>query len=1708
MSVICQNFVQNAWKKDLCSNCFKSVGDHENSDNGTHNENLQQDESENLNERYVSQSANIYTSRNTTTPHTTWKSLISERNSKNSQPFKLETGFQGRLLTINKASNGTEKKNTHESKISNGHVPHSVDDSSQKQVNGHLKKISGSQSESTLNVQKGCKYQNGIHLSNGNAERNDYKVSNKNEEKIEMTENKSSKGLVSRYTSEIENASKENISNQKQTQSKFTKSKSEDVPQEFNHSLHSILKKSISSPDDSSVQSRRSSNVGFNEEPLVIGYGGRDFSPEELEWEMASSDGETENALDSLDETEDDRAFSKMTQKNTEFNSDNANLLQKENPCIDKSSKEVKRTEKISNKSITKKLNCSSKISDDSTTNKSNGQTTSKSYKEQECKTTSHEMPSTKVLINEEPLSSSFNKIEICLKKNEENIDENKKKNYTNEAESSVENNSNHFTDETNVNAEASNRNIEHISIKDKNGSIKVAIKSDKTNHAARSQEVTVVGVGEATISEDVKNSTEFINGALPPSRVVSTPNIEERGETKQPDDPVMFSDGGESAWQQENKRRNAEWEGNESAMQILQAINTSLTNRHKMRESESDSEISTSLDGKTQNESSENPDTNHEAPVNIDAVKNVISTTEIISAETDSLTEEPESITVNVEPRTSFLHGIVSNDNASKPSAIYGPASDLFVSRSNSSSSSSSDELSKSESSRSINTIVNNDDNSEQCKQNQILEEKQNEKLETKIEKTSKTEKGIKSFVVNKMKPKIPAKPSKQRPCSQTYAVTNSQENIATHDTQAFVKSSPQSVEYFSSTSFSTLPDDSSRSIILVDHYAESNIYNEVNNKESKVQDGEYSGKSSPGRESKLAALAMELEQVRHTNGKRQAPAPPKIPDPPLEDPPSCTGRTSPTSSDIPHSFSTFRGETAAFSSASSTTSTSSQDTETGYASWNLHGDSDGQSKYSKSKGSFLLTQYSKCKMIAMGYAEDGVRARKKFSLKKLLKKGKDSESKGTFDPTGKAWKYNDHFERPRAKLEIIHPMDLENKSVTVNPGFDSTNTSSVSSFTASADDLSLRNSVSSDYGSYYSDTMSPAQDLKPEANYEYIQPQIQPTEDSEGSEGMKAPSSTTSPTPSRSSLASQASTLTSGSSKNGAVPPHRPPKPPPPPRAHSLLPGNKTLRNPDGTFKFPVSTEESINTDNAVTLPSKPQAPKRQCKSALLRSDYANYDEGRNVSSLSDSVTKSEDDASSKTETNNNEEANMYEAISNSQETYSENHYQDIIDNARVSDLSLTVVEEVSANQKVDTPNLEHDGQLTESQTKTSVSSQEDESVKVSKPLLSRNKHSPLTKAPARPPPIYTKPQSCGIARNNTPWKTLEDSYLAVTAFNRELIVKLVNQALKRRKHMSAELPKSKFQWADFEIDTSEPSSIFAFGEKIAYHATMPKYPECSVTLVITVQQQQNRLNEIYESKYPVFGQFTDYIPSELLDGSTDIELESMPATVLVLDRSNISTIESFTESLPNPLTEENEKELCFIILQLIQFLKSLQAQGIESMDSSFQNLILSKTKQDKFNTLVFISDNCYDENDYASDSCKISLCQYALMLIFQMLSIQTSEDFASSSATKFSSSMAKKVFETAISLLVEEKAVSLSQTKTLFECFLWDATKVLEAFSNSDDTDNILHRWLDIERANFIKNLIDEKACDINIQSEYFSQFLIRTSVRNIKDAISYL
>ncbi|XP_076309864.1 uncharacterized protein LOC143225054 [Tachypleus tridentatus] len=88
MSIACETFVQNAWKKDLCSNCFKSVSDHA----GLCVD--QQNYAENKNTSYISNSLLTYRSANS--PRIKDRILIeTSKNSQNQNNSQLKLNIFG-----------------------------------------------------------------------------------------------------------------------------------------------------------------------------------------------------------------------------------------------------------------------------------------------------------------------------------------------------------------------------------------------------------------------------------------------------------------------------------------------------------------------------------------------------------------------------------------------------------------------------------------------------------------------------------------------------------------------------------------------------------------------------------------------------------------------------------------------------------------------------------------------------------------------------------------------------------------------------------------------------------------------------------------------------------------------------------------------------------------------------------------------------------------------------------------------------------------------------------------------------------------------------------------------------------------------------------------------------------------------------------------------------------------------------------------------------------------------------------------------------------------------------------------------------------------------------------------------------------------------------------------------------------------------------
>ncbi|CAL1274058.1 unnamed protein product [Larinioides sclopetarius] len=127
----------------------------------------------------------------------------------------------------------------------------------------------------------------------------------------------------------------------------------------------------IKTPDK---KQRNRSSVDFaSEEAMVIGYGGNDYDSDQSPWEMGSDDESVD--LDLLDDTDEDRKITRITRNNTEFNA-SKKLLESNN---------IKNNNSTSIHQSNNKNSCSSKTSNN---NKNNETLSSNKNNSSPCKPT------------------------------------------------------------------------------------------------------------------------------------------------------------------------------------------------------------------------------------------------------------------------------------------------------------------------------------------------------------------------------------------------------------------------------------------------------------------------------------------------------------------------------------------------------------------------------------------------------------------------------------------------------------------------------------------------------------------------------------------------------------------------------------------------------------------------------------------------------------------------------------------------------------------------------------------------------------------------------------------------------------------------------------------------------------------------------------------------------------------------------------------------------------------------------------------------------------------------------------------------------------------------------------------------------------------------------------------------------------------------
>ena len=219
-----------------------------------------------------------------------------------------------------------------------------------------------------------------------------------------------------------------------------------------------------------------------------------------------------------------------------------------------------------------------------------------------------------------------------------------------------------------------------------------------------------------------------------------------------------------------------------------------------------------------------------------------------------------------------------------------------------------------------------------------------------------------------------------------------------------------------------------------------------------------------------------------------------------------------------------------------------------------------------------------------------------------------------------------------------------------------------------------------------------------------------------------------------------------------------------------------------------------------------------------------------------------------------------------------------------------------------------------------------------------------------------------------------------------------------------------------------------------------------------------------------------------------------------VYVFGRLQVETLETYTKKL---ITSNMnwEREISFILLQLINGLKTLQAQGIEEIPATMDHFLLTRVDKDPQYRVV----NILDGNSYENEP-KMTLCNAALASMLTLFQLKNPVSELGQDLPELTPSVG--MFRSMCSILRQGSSISnLEQVKSMLEYMLWGPSDIaFEVSSHQETREESLQRWLDLERATVLHNLIRSQGLRIQLTvfEEYHLLFLVQTCAKMLQEA----
>ncbi|XP_065216015.1 uncharacterized protein LOC135842467 isoform X2 [Planococcus citri] len=318
------------------------------------------------------------------------------------------------------------------------------------------------------------------------------------------------------------------------------------------------------------------------------------------------------------------------------------------------------------------------------------------------------------------------------------------------------------------------------------------------------------------------------------------------------------------------------------------------------------------------------------------------------------------------------------------------------------------------------------------------------------------------------------------------------------------------------------------------------------------------------------------------------------------------------------------------------------------------------------------------------------------------------------------------------------------------------------------------------------------------------------------------------------------------------------------------------------------------------------------------------------------------------------------------------------------------------------------------------------------------------------------------------------LEDNYDAVVIANHETLSHLLEQLNQTTLVPNALKVLQTTLHIRFEHLVVVESSRIAVADWYFYNAKWNGHD-----VVVSLSTKPFGLMKSLPSSITLFPlvKFTDLIPSRYVKNDTSVE--DINAYITVWNEQKIESLSSYCKKPENL----SVSEAGLLLSQLTDAFNHLLACGIE--DISLNEIFVCKRNSDLESKLLLLPISVdYLTNTDKTSMRRISLCKCILEVANMLLAKQ-------------------QISQVITRVLEDEKAVSLSQAKTVVQYWLWGPCDV----TLNNDRQSALQRWLDLERATFLHKIVCKKYNQFNLSEKSHLMFLVRTNAKLLTEA-SYL